>query len=107
MDSQAQPTQDMDMTPEEAKASLGIATFLQQQMIPQGVPLEESEPQEMGPETDDTMLEEDPNEDVISEIEDLRKDVDTLKKEKKEDQLDAEIKDIRQQLEELLKDDDQ
>ncbi len=64
----------VDMTPEEAKASLGIATYLQQQMLPQGVPIDPSESPEMGEGGDlELETEEVPEEDIKGEFEAFKK----------------------------------
>ena len=68
-----------DMTPEEAKASLGIATFLQQQMIPQEVPIDGDESLEMGDDSDlDIETDEEPEYDAKGEMEAFKKEMQTM-----------------------------
>lgn len=100
---QSQVQSNNDMTPEEAKASLGIATFLQQQMMPQPQeqPVEGQEMPEIAPqqeqaqETQNTPPpaeeapqneEPDPMENKMAEMEkSMTEKLDQIRKELKED----------------------
>jgi len=69
-------TTQTELTPEEAKASLGIATYLQQQMLPQGTPIDPSESPESAPDEElDMETEEEPEYDVKGEMESFKKEM--------------------------------
>lgn len=76
-----------EMTPEEAKASMGIATMLQQQLMPQapmeGQETQESAPgQEQAPETDNQP--EEPEEANNEELEEIKDEISALREEIKQ-----------------------
>ena len=97
-----QQTQQNDMTPEEAKASLGIATYLQQQMLPQGVPIDGDKTAEMAPDSDLTLETE---EDLTPRIDDLESQFKDFQKEVKK-MIKDEIGGIRQDIKDALQEDD-
>ena len=89
-----------DMTPEEAKASLGIATYLQQQMLHQGVPIDGDNSPEMAPDSDlELDTEEVPEDDMKGEFEAFKKETKSMIKD--------EIASIKDMLKEALKEDEE
>lgn len=105
--------QEPEMTPEEAKASLGVATRLSEQMLmAQNEQIEEAEPEEapitpMEEEVDAKISESEKNIDSkLTAMEDrLSEKIDGLAEEMKSDDS-KELEDVKKQLEEILKEDE-
>lgn len=96
-----------ELTPEEAKASLGIATYLQQQILPQGTPIDgDTDPQSAQQGTETAPM----GEDVTSSIKDLEikitDELDEIKSQLGNDNKQKEIDSIRKELEQLLEKED-
>jgi len=115
---ESQVEQDNDMTPEDAKASLGIATFLQQQMMSQGqskqpvkaptapetAPQQEEQPQNEEPAPqEEKEPQPDPMAEKISEMEkSFSEKLDQIRKELKEDNQ-REIDTLKKTIQDALK----
>lgn len=105
------PQQNNEMSPEDAKASMGIATALQDQLMPQGQPTDGSMGGETAPEPQGNVEE---KQDTTAQIQGLESrvldEIRTLREEFKQADSknnSSELSDLKKQIEEVLAQNDQ